>query len=90
MAAVDVPSRHKALIYDEPGKISTKIEEIETPKPGVGEVLVHLTHSGVCHSDMGVMSNSWAWLVSTLIIIVSIHVDRLPASTNPEGASRRP
>ena len=55
MATVDIPSRHKALVYDEPGKISTKIEEIDTPKPGVGEVLVHLTHSGVCHSDMGVM-----------------------------------
>lgn len=55
MATVDIPARHKALVYDEPGKISTKIEEIDTPKPGVGEVLVHLTHSGVCHSDMGVM-----------------------------------
>lgn len=62
MAAVQVPSRHKALVYDNPGTISTKIEEIETPKPGVGEVLVHLTHSGVCHSDMGVMTNSWKWL----------------------------
>ena len=62
MGSVEVPSRHKALVYDEPGKISTKIEEIETPKPGVGEVLVHLTHTGVCHSDMGVMTNSWAWL----------------------------
>ena len=51
------------MIYDNPGSISTKIEEIDTPKPGVGEVLVNLTHSGVCHSDMGVMSNAWAWSV---------------------------
>ena len=62
MADVEVPSHHKALVYDEPGKISAKLEEVETPKPGVGEVLVHLTHSGVCHSDMGVMTNSWTWL----------------------------
>jgi len=62
MAAVEVPSRHKALVYDSPGSISTKIEEVETPKPGVGEVLVNLTHSGVCHSDMGVMCNAWSWL----------------------------
>merc|ERR1711939_1185531 len=62
MTTAEVPSKHKALVYDEPGKISTKIEEIDTPKPGVGEVLVRLTHSGVCHSDMGVMTNSWAWL----------------------------
>jgi alcohol dehydrogenase, propanol-preferring len=46
MAAVEVPSRHKALVYDNPGSISTKIEEVETPKPGVGEILVNLTHSG--------------------------------------------
>lgn len=46
MAAVEVPARHKALVYDNPGSISTKIEEVETPKPGVGEVLVNLTHSG--------------------------------------------
>lgn len=59
MAAVEVPTHHKALVYDSPGKISTKIETIETPKPGVGEVLINLTHSGVCHSDMGVMTQSW-------------------------------
>lgn len=46
MASVQVPARHKAVIYDQPGKLSTKIEEIETPKPGGGEVLVNLTHSG--------------------------------------------
>ena len=62
MGSVEVPSRHKALVYDNPGSISTKIEEIETPKPSHGEVLVHLTHSGVCHSDMGIMTNSWTWL----------------------------
>ncbi|KAK4936982.1 hypothetical protein LTR10_022292 [Elasticomyces elasticus] len=62
MGSVEVPSRHKALIYDSPGSISTKLEEIETPKPGVNEVLINLTHSGVCHSDMGVMTNSWKWL----------------------------
>jgi propanol-preferring alcohol dehydrogenase len=46
MAAVEIPSRHKALVYDNPGSISTKIEEVETPKPGAGELLVNLTHSG--------------------------------------------
>lgn len=60
--APSIPTKHKAAVYDNPGSISTKIEEIDTPKPGVGEVLVHLTHSGVCHSDMGVMTNSWTWL----------------------------
>lgn len=32
------------------------------PEPGPGEVLVNLTHSGVCHSDMGIMTQSWKHL----------------------------
>lgn len=32
------------------------------PEPGAGEVLINLTHSGVCHSDMGVMMNAWSIL----------------------------
>ena len=62
MSAPSVPSTHKAAVYDKPGSISTKITEIETPKPGPGEVLIKLSHSGVCHSDLGVMENSWRGL----------------------------
>ncbi|KAK7217030.1 hypothetical protein V2G26_005033 [Clonostachys chloroleuca] len=54
-----VPKQHKAIIYDNPGAVSTKVVDIDTPTPGPGEVLVNLTHSGVCHSDYGVMTNSW-------------------------------
>jgi hypothetical protein len=42
MASVEVPKKHKAVVYDKPGSISTKVEEIDTPEPGVGEVLVNL------------------------------------------------
>ncbi|EXJ79051.1 alcohol dehydrogenase [Capronia epimyces CBS 606.96] len=62
MASVQVPSRHKAVVYDNPGTVSTKVVEIDTPKPGVGEVLINLTHSGCCHSDFGVMTNAWSTL----------------------------
>ncbi|CZT22895.1 probable alcohol dehydrogenase, class V [Ramularia collo-cygni] len=58
----DIPKKYKAVVYDEPGKVSTKVTELDTPEPGPGEVLVALTHSGVCHSDLGVMTNSWAAL----------------------------
>ncbi|KAG0650920.1 Alcohol dehydrogenase II [Hyphodiscus hymeniophilus] len=58
----DIPKTHKAVVYDQPGTISTKVVELETPEPGPGDVLVRLTHSGVCHSDMGVMENSWRGL----------------------------
>lgn len=57
MASLEIPKKHKAMVYDKPGLLSTKLEEVDTPEPGPGEVLVHLTHSGVCHSDYAVMTN---------------------------------
>lgn len=62
MGDVQIPKKHKAAVYDKPGSISTKIEELDVPEPGPGEVLINLTHSGVCHSDMGVMLNAWKTL----------------------------
>ncbi|EJP62097.1 alcohol dehydrogenase, putative [Beauveria bassiana ARSEF 2860] len=59
---MDIPKTQRALIYDAPGTISTKEVEISVPDPGPGEVLIRLTHSGVCHSDLGVMTNSWSSL----------------------------
>lgn len=37
-----VPKQHKAIIYDNPGAVSTKVVDIDTPTPGPGEVLVNL------------------------------------------------
>ncbi|KAG9205230.1 hypothetical protein B5807_04936 [Epicoccum nigrum] len=62
MADVQIPKKHKAAVYDKPGSISTKIEELDVPEPGPGEVLINLSHSGVCHSDMGIMLNAWKTL----------------------------
>jgi propanol-preferring alcohol dehydrogenase len=52
MEPPEIPIKHKALVYDSPGNVSAKVEYVDTPRPGNGEVLVKLTHSGVCHSDM--------------------------------------
>jgi len=38
----DIPRKYKACVYDKPGTISTKIEELDTPEPGPGDVLVRL------------------------------------------------
>jgi len=62
MTSVNIPKKYKAAVYDKPGSISTKIEELDMPEPGPGQVLINLTHSGVCHSDMGVMMNAWSIL----------------------------
>ncbi|CAG8960003.1 hypothetical protein HYFRA_00013191 [Hymenoscyphus fraxineus] len=62
MTELEVPKSHLALVYDAPGSISVKTVEVDTPEPGVGEVLVRLTHTGVCHSDLGVMENKFKGL----------------------------
>ncbi|KAF5594016.1 2 3-dihydroxybenzoate decarboxylase [Fusarium subglutinans] len=55
----NAPLSHQAAVYDRPGELSTKVVDIETPSPSAGEVLVKLSHSGVCHSDLSIMTNSW-------------------------------
>jgi alcohol dehydrogenase, propanol-preferring len=42
MGSIHAPRKHKACIYDNPGTISTKIEELDTAEPGYGEVLINL------------------------------------------------
>lgn len=37
-----IPKQHRAAVYSEPGKLQTKIELVDTPEPGPGEVLVNL------------------------------------------------
>lgn len=42
MAAPEIPTNQKAIIYDQPGTVSTKIVELDVPEPGTGEVLINL------------------------------------------------
>ena len=39
---VELPKQYHACVYDAPGKISTKVELLDMPEPGPGEVLIHL------------------------------------------------
>ncbi|OKL61434.1 Alcohol dehydrogenase 2 [Talaromyces atroroseus] len=56
---IPIPQKQKAVIYDHPGRISTKVVEIDVPEPGPGEILINLTHTGVCHSDLAIMMKTW-------------------------------
>jgi len=33
----EIPKQYKAAVYDEPGKLSTKIQMLDMPEPGPGE-----------------------------------------------------
>lgn len=39
----DLPKTYKACVYDQPGKISTKVVDLDMPEPGPGEVLINLS-----------------------------------------------
>lgn len=50
-----LPSKYKAAVYDQPGKISTKIVELDMPEPAAGDVLIKLyanTIMVVAHKDI--------------------------------------
>jgi hypothetical protein len=49
-AAAELPKKYKAAVYDKPGSISTKIEELDMPEPGPGEVLINLYVHGKVHN----------------------------------------
>lgn len=42
-STVSIPQKQKAAIYDQPGKISAKLVEIDVPEPGAGEILINLS-----------------------------------------------
>jgi propanol-preferring alcohol dehydrogenase len=42
MAAPEIPAKQKAIIYDKPGTVSTKVVELDVPEPGANEVLINL------------------------------------------------
>jgi propanol-preferring alcohol dehydrogenase len=52
----------KVALLHKVGMIETdplKIEDIETPKPGKGQVLVKITASGVCGSNLNMVEGDW-------------------------------
>ena len=52
-ADIEIPKKYKAVVYDQPGKVSTKVEELETPEPGAGEILVNLYAAACCAPPRG-------------------------------------
>ncbi|KAF9886956.1 hypothetical protein FE257_010697 [Aspergillus nanangensis] len=57
---MEIPKTHKAVVYKSPGTLVTEVIDVETPQPSRDEVLVRLTHSGVCHTDLAFLMNSYS------------------------------
>src|ERR1700712_3080726 len=53
----EVGTTMRAAVYTEPGKMV--IEERPVPVPGPGEVLVEVSHCGVCGSDIHFVLEGW-------------------------------
>ena len=45
-----VPATMRAAVYRGEGKIG--VESVETPQPGVGEIVVRVETCGICHTDL--------------------------------------
>ncbi|KAH8593062.1 chaperonin 10-like protein [Bisporella sp. PMI_857] len=59
MANTNSQNVNKAVVYAKPGTVETEVQSLEIPEPGPGQILVKITHSGVCHSDLGVCMQAW-------------------------------
>ena len=72
MAEAEIPQQYKACIYDAPGKISTKVDMLDMPEPGPGEVLIKLYVHGqwrqICTKHILSMRNQGPILVSVTLI----------------------
>jgi propanol-preferring alcohol dehydrogenase len=53
-----LPGTMKAAVVHEFGK-SLKIENVDVPRPGSGQVLLRVVASGVCHTDLHAADGDW-------------------------------
>jgi propanol-preferring alcohol dehydrogenase len=70
-------------------KTPLKIEDVERPKPGEGEVLIQVEACGVCHSDLHVADGDWKQFagITKLPLIVGHEVAGHVVEVGP-GASK--
>ncbi|KXJ97561.1 alcohol dehydrogenase [Microdochium bolleyi] len=62
----DAGATYKAVIYADPPSTKTEVVDLSVPEPGVGEVLVRLHYSGVCHTDYSFCTSGFEGLPPTL------------------------
>ncbi|KAK5988244.1 Alcohol dehydrogenase 2 [Cladobotryum mycophilum] len=84
-----LPQVHRAILYSEPGRSAqTEVKEIPLVPPKEGEILVRLSYSGVCHTDLsfclGLFSNLPVPVPDGAGVVVALG----PGVTSPAIGSR--
>jgi propanol-preferring alcohol dehydrogenase len=57
-AKFDIPKDMKAFVVTD-FKKPMELKTIPVPEPGFGQVLIKLTMTGVCHSDVHILDNEF-------------------------------
>ncbi|KAH7161744.1 chaperonin 10-like protein [Dactylonectria macrodidyma] len=61
MTASEIPSQQRAAVRQGNGPTSTtKVENIDVPKPGPGQILVKINWTGLCGSDKSLLHDDWS------------------------------
>ncbi|KAH7041146.1 alcohol dehydrogenase [Microdochium trichocladiopsis] len=66
MSVSDSTSSYKAVIYADPPSTKTEVVDLDIPEPDVGQVLVRLHYSGVCHTDYSFCTNGFVGAPPTM------------------------
>jgi hypothetical protein len=57
---VAVPNLQRAITVNRPGpSASIEIKNISVPQPGINDVLIRLSYTGVCHGDISLIYGDW-------------------------------
>jgi propanol-preferring alcohol dehydrogenase len=57
---VTIPNVQRAVTVQHPGpSASIEIKSIPVPETGINDVLIRLSHTGVCHGDISLIYGDW-------------------------------
>ena len=57
----------RAAVLQAPGQPLVVVDDVEIDEPGPGEVLVRVSHCGVCHSDLSIVDGHMAYPVPVVL-----------------------
>jgi S-(hydroxymethyl)glutathione dehydrogenase/alcohol dehydrogenase len=77
----------RAALLHEPGKPLEVVDDLELESPGAGELLVRITHCGVCHTDLSYVTGT---LSSPLPVVLGHEATGVVEDVGPGVTSHAP